>query len=72
MNTLIVYGEHDSRNSFELDDETMRRIVAAAGEPVEFTLMMTTPKGRIVSLTCRASLEADGTGVRIQMPAGDL
>jgi hypothetical protein len=55
-------------NLFELDEETVARIFAADGDKVDFVILMTTPKGNVVSLTARAAhvngmfeLEIDGS-----------
>jgi hypothetical protein len=44
MNTLTV-------DNIELDGETVDRIIGAAGQAVPILVVMTTPKGRVTTLT---------------------
>ncbi len=53
----------------QLDEETMAKVVQAAGDVVPILIVATTTAGHVVSLTVKASYVASIEEIRLQLPA---
>ena len=54
-------------DSIELDGATVARIIAGAGKPVQFSIVMSTPGGKVVSLTAKGTWDAAAEALQIEI-----
>jgi hypothetical protein len=62
LNTMTV-------DKLALDTLTVDALVAADGDTVPFHIVMTTPRGTVVTLTCQASYDANTGLITLEIPA---